>query len=268
MTTSPLADGAHFTRAFVRPPGASFAAGLTEAGLGAPDLVLARRQHAAYCAALERCGLALTVLPVDDEFPDSTFVEDTAILRADVAILTRPGAVARAGEVARVAPALRQTFVQVRSIEAPGTVDGGDVCQAGTHFLIGLSERTNADGARQLAALLAQSGCSADTIDIRDWRDIGILHLKSALTYLGAGRLAVMAALAAHPALERFQRLLVAPDETYAANCLRLNDTVLIAAGFPRFAADLGALGIATIALDMSEFRKMDGALTCLSLRF
>lgn len=266
MTAQPLADGAHFSRAFVRPPGASFASGLTEAGLGAPDPALARTQHAAYCAALERCGLAVTALPADDEFPDSTFVEDTAILRADVAILTRPGAAARAGEVARIAPALRAAFAQVQTIEAPGTVDGGDVCQAGNHFLIGISARTNAEGARQLAALLAQRGCSADTIDIRGLP--GILHLKSALTYLGAGRVAVMAALATHPALERFERLPVAADETYAANCLRLNDSVLIAAGFPRFAADLAALSIATIALDMSEFRKMDGALTCLSLRF
>jgi|SRR5579859_3310367 len=266
MTTRSAADGAHFSRALVRPPGASFASGLTESGLGAPDVALARTQHAAYCAALERCGLALTVLPADDALPDSTFVEDTAVLRADTAILTRPGAAARAGEVARVAPALRKAFAQMRTIDPPGTVDGGDVCQCGDHFLIGLSGRTNAEGARQLAALLLQQGCSADTIDIRGLP--GILHLKSALTYLGAGRIAVMAALAAHPALERFQRLLVAPDETYAANCLRLNEHVLIAAGFPHFAADLAALGIATIALDMSEFRKMDGALTCLSLRF
>jgi len=266
MTNTHVADGVHFSRALVRLPGAAFAAGLTEAGLGAPDLALARAQHAAYCAALERCGLVLTALPAADDFPDATFVEDTAVVRADTAILTRPGATARAGEVARVAPVLHQAFAQVRTIEAPGTVDGGDVCQLGNHFLIGLSGRTNAEGARQLSALLAEQGCSADTIDIHGLP--GILHLKSALTYLGEDRIAVMAALAAHPALARFRHLPVAAEETYAANCLRVNDRVLIAAGFPRFADDLAALGIDAIALDMSEFRKMDGALTCLSLRF
>src|SRR5579863_1077082 len=117
-------DGAMmFTHAIVRPPAANFADGLTNADLGKPDLTKALDQHAHYCAALERCGLALTYLPTDADFPDSTFVEDTAVAACDFAILARPGAAARAGEVAGIEPALRAAFPRIDAIAAPGTLD-------------------------------------------------------------------------------------------------------------------------------------------------
>ncbi|MEP6940680.1 MAG: arginine deiminase family protein [Rudaea sp.] len=254
------------TRAIVRPPAESFAAGLTTAGLGAPVLGLALEQHARYCATLERCGLDITALAADADFPDSTFVEDTAIVTADFAILTRPGAAARAGEVGRVAAALEAAFDRLHAIAAPGTVDGGDVCQADNHFFIGLSERTNEAGARQLSGLLMREGLTSSIVDMRGVG--GILHLKSAFTYLGDGRIVAIEAIAEHKALAPYEVVRVARGEGYAANLLRLNEFVVIAAGFPRLHEDLDGLAYAVETLDMSEFRKMDGALTCLSLRF
>jgi dimethylargininase len=154
----------------------------------------------------------------------------------------------------------------VHEITAPGTVDGGDICQAERHFFIGVSERTNEEGARQLAAILAREGFTSALVDIRGVA--GILHLKSGISYLGERRVVVIDALAQHAAFRDFEIVRIAPEEAYAANFLRINDHVIIAAGYPRFAADVQALGHETIALDMSEFRKMDGALSCLSLRF
>jgi dimethylargininase len=255
-----------FTRAIVRPPAASFAAGLTSVDLGKPDVELACAQHANYCAALERCGLQLTRLAGDTDFPDATFVEDTAIVTQDFAVLTRPGAAARAGEVARIEPALREMFTRVHAIAAPGTVDGGDICQADRHFFIGVSERTNEEGARQLGAILAQEGYTSASVDIRGIG--GILHLKSGISYLGEHRVVVIDALAQHPAFSDYDIVRIAPAESYAANFLRINDSVIVAAGHPQFAATVRTLGHEVIALDMSEFRKMDGALSCLSLRF
>ncbi len=254
------------TRAIVRPPSASFALGLTDADLGPPDLALALEQHARYCAALEQCGLRLSRLPADEAYPDSTFVEDTAILTPDCAILTRPGAASRAGEVVSIAAALPPFYARMRHIEAPGHVDGGDVCEADGHFFIGISARTNAAGAQQLAALLANEGFSAALVDIRGVA--GILHLKSGISYLGERRLVAIDALAGDPALRGYEVVRIAHEESYAANFLRINRHVVISAGFPRFAASVNDFGYPVIALDMSEFRKMDGALSCLSLRF
>ena len=253
------------THAIVRPPPPTFFRGLTSADRGAPDFALAQAQHAAYCAALEQCGLQLTRLPAAAEFPDSPFVEDAAVLTPQCAILTRPGAPSRAGEVALIEPALRERFATVHRIEAPGTVEGGDVCQAGEHFFIGISERTNEHGARQLAALLARYGYTSALIDIRTVP--GILHLKSGICSLGDNRLTLIDTMAGVADLAGFEVVRLHPREHYAANCLRINDRVLVAAGNPRLESTLGELGYAVVALDTSEFRKMDGALTCLSLR-
>ena len=145
-----------FTHAIVRPPADTFAAGITSSSLGAPDLALALEQHEAYCRTLERLGLSLVRLAPDPDFPDSTFVEDAAIVTTRSAILTRPGAASRAGEVAALGAVLGEWFPELAEITAPGTVDGGDVCEAGQHFFIGLSDRTNSEGAAQLAEWLAR----------------------------------------------------------------------------------------------------------------
>lgn len=258
-----------FTHAIVRPPGDSFAAGITSetsALLGPPDLELALAQHEAYCRALERLGLSLTRLPADPDFPDSTFVEDAAIVTPHGATLTRPGAASRLGEVDSLNLALREWFPDLAAITAPGTVDGGDVCEAGGHVFLGLSERTNPVGAAQLAEWLAGQGLSSSVIDIR--RMSGMLHLKSGLSWLGERRLLAVQEVAGQAALHGWEVVRVPAGEDYAANCVRVNGSVLIAQGFPATAALLGELGHKLVALDMSEFRKMDGGLSCLSVRW
>jgi dimethylargininase len=255
-----------FRNAIVRPPPPNFGDGLTTVDLGAPDHALALVQHEAYCAALERCGLALTRLPADPRHPDSSFVEDTAILTDGRAILARPGAATRRGEITPMRKTLATFYDRLEAIEDPGTLDGGDVCEADGHVFIGLSHRTNEEGARQLAAFLAEGGMTSATIDIRAIH--GILHLKSGLAYVGRGRVVATQALAAHPALERYQVLTVDRDEDYAANCILVNDRILVPSEHPRALAALEHLDFEPIALDASEFRKMDGGLSCLSLRF
>ena len=255
-----------FRNAIVRPPGRSFANGLTTASLGLPDLSLALDQHAAYCRALESCGVAVTVLPASQEFADAPFVEDTAIVSDGRALTTIPGAPSRTGEVASVREALAAFFDGVDALEAPATLDGGDVCEGDDRVFVGISHRTNAAGVRQLARWLARTGRRTATVDIRDLDSI--LHLKSGMAYIGDGRYAVAGVL--RPRLELHDRHIVRvePEESYAANCVRVNDAVLVPDGFPGLARRLEALGYATIALDVSEFRKLDGGLSCLSLRF
>ncbi len=255
-----------FTRAIVRRPATNFAEGLTNANLGAPNYRRALKQHDAYCVALEKCGVTLDRLAPDPNYPDSTFVEDTAVLTRRGAVLARPGASSRAGEVASMRDALTTFFPSLLAIQAPGTLDGGDVCEAGDHFFIGISERTNEAGARQLAEVLGSFNYTSSFVDIRGVK--GVLHLKSGLASLGEGRLAVIAALSSRAEFRDYDLVSVNADEEYAANCVRVNDRVLVAAGYPKFEGRLRDLGYETIALDMSEFRKMDGGLSCLSLRF
>jgi dimethylargininase len=253
-----------YTHALVRPPASNFGDGLTSCNEGAPDIALALDQHRAYCHAIEECGLEITELPADPLYPDGTFVEDTAIVMAHGAVALRPGAPSRVGEVASVIAALRPHFREIAQIFAPGTVDGGDVCEADGHFLIGLSSRTNEQGARQLARLLGDLQCTSSIVDIRGNR---LLHLKSGLAYLGNGCMAVTAEFARHPALSRYEKIPVQAEERFAANCIRVNDRLLVAAGYPKFADALAAKRFNIVQLEMSEFRKMDGGLSCLSLR-
>jgi len=256
----------NFHRAIVREVSADFAEGLTTADLGAPDVALARDQHRAYVEALRDCGLEVTVLPEHAGLPDAVFIEDAAVLLPHSAVLTRPGAPSRAAEVAALAPAIAGFFPSVRAIEAPGTLDGGDVCDAGRLHFIGVSHRTNEAGAFQLARLLESEGRPSVVVDIRDVP--GILHLKSGIAWIGDERLVAVEPLAGHPALAGFEIVPVAPGEDYAANCVRIRETILVAAGYPRFEESLSAHGYPMIALDVSEFRKMDGGLSCLSLRW
>jgi len=261
---------AMLTNAIVRPPSANYAQALTTSNLGAPNHERVLQQHAAYCEALEECGLTLTRLAADERYPDSTFVEDTAVVTDRGAILTRPGATSRVGEVESIAEALAGFYSKLRSIQQPGMLDGGDVCEAErggrSHFFIGISQRTNKTGAQQLAAWLASYDCTSSFIDIRGVKNI--LHLKSGLAYLGDNRLVVIDALAAHSEFRSYELVRVTADQEYAANCVRLNDRVVLAAGYPGFERTLRDLGYETIALEMSEFQKMDGGLSCLSLRF
>jgi len=254
------------TRAIVRVPAKNFDAGLSTVSLGAPVFERVLEQHERYCEALVECGLALTRLEADERYPDSTFVEDTAVVTAHGAILMRPGAESRAGEVAAIKPALEEFFGAMPGIEAPGTVDGGDICEAGEHFFLGLSHRTNEEGARQLARHLRALGYTSSTVDVRAMTRI--LHLKSGIAYLGEDTLVVMEEMAERLEFAGFDLVRVSEEERYAANCVRVNERVLVAKGYPRLEAALRERGFEPLALEMSEFRKMDGGLSCLSLRF
>jgi dimethylargininase len=243
---------------------------------------LALAQHEAYCSALEQCGLTLTRLEPDPTQPDSTFVEDTAVITTQCAVIMRPGAPSRAGEIPSIKDVLAEFYPSALSVQPPGTIDGGDVCEAGEHFFIGISRRTNEAGARQLAEMLASFGYTTSFVDIlRSGRGVpsmthaqdarathDILHLKSGIAYLGDNRLVVIDELANRSELSNYDLVRVSDDEMYAANCLRVNDHVLLAAGYPVLDGKLRELGYQTIVLDVTEFQKMDGGLSCLSLRF
>jgi len=278
-----------FSKAIVRSPSRTFAEGLTTAGLGAPDYRRALEQHAAYGAALEECGLELIRLEADERHPDSCFVEDAAVIAessADYAdsksddlraarmqaILTRPGAPSRQEEVVSMRSELARLFPSLCEIRSPGTLDGGDVCEAGPHFFIGISERTNEDGARELAEILTTYGYTSSFVDIRtharDARATSLLHLKSGVAYLRDKTLVITDTLAYREEFHEYDLLRVEPGEEYAANCIEVNGRVLIAAGHPRFAKKLCELGYETMELEMSEFQKMDGGLSCLSIRW
>jgi dimethylargininase len=256
------------TRAIVRPPSLNFSDGLTTVSLGLPVYEIALKQHAAYCIALEDCGLTVTTLEADPRYPDSTFVEDTAVLTESGAMLMRPGAPSRQGEVQSIGEVLRSLLpaAHLQNIQAPGTVDGGDICEAGNHFFIGISQRTNQAGAEQLAAWLALSGFTSSFIDIRE--ETSLLHLKSGLAYLGENRLVVTEAFAQREEFAGYEHVPVRSTEEYGANCVRINDYVLIPSGCVKLRDSLERSGYRTIALEMSEFQKMDGGLSCLSLRF
>ncbi|HEX5007377.1 MAG TPA: arginine deiminase family protein [Hyphomonadaceae bacterium] len=255
-----------FSHALLRLPGENLASGLTDANEGAPDVAIALAQHQGYCEALADCGLSLTVLPADARYPDGCFVEDTAIVTPRGAIITRPGAPSRRGEVDVIAAALQGLFPRIPRIEAPSTVDAGDVCEADGHFLIGLSARTNEAGAHALEAHLIDLGYRSDIIDIRQVRSL--LHLKTGIAYLGEGRMLATADVPRARALAAYEVVEVPHEERYAANALRVNERVLVAGGYPRTREAIESLGFQTVAVEMSEYRKLDGGLSCLSLRW
>jgi len=250
-----------YKSALVRKPGSNFASGLTHGNLGLANAQKAMLQHEAYCDTLASLGLALRLLEADPDYPDGCFVEDTAIILDDLAVVTSPGHPARAGETRAVRKELEGRFA-ISTIEEPGTLDGGDVLRVGKRFFIGLTERTNQEGARQLQSILEDHGMAVAIIEVRRF-----LHLKSGVTGLDDDAILCIEEYAAHESFAGIARKLVVPDsEEYAANCLSVNGRVIIADGFPGTRSILEKAGLKVIALNTTEFQKMDGALTCLSL--
>lgn len=236
--------------------------GLSTAGLGPPDPELALIQHAGYVQALEACGLEVTVLEADEDYPDSTFVEDAALLTRSCAIITKPGAPSRRGETDSIREVLSEFYSEIEEIRSPGTVEGGDIMMVGDHFYIGLSKRTNLEGARQVIDHLTRHGLSGSTVSFGE-----LLHLKTGIAYLENDTIAATGEYLEIEEFRKFKRIEIDADEAYAANCLWLNGTVLVAAGFPKAAGKIAAAGYPIIAVEVSEFRKLDGGLSCLSLR-
>lgn len=254
-----------YTHAIVRRPGRDLADGITTAKLGAPDYERALRQHACYVHALVETGVGILALDPLPGYPDAYFVEDVAVVLPEVAVITRPGAASRRGEEVAIAPVLAR-HRPILHIVPPGTMDGGDVLVVGQSVFVGISSRTNEAAAQQLSIMLEGLGYRVVPISVATG-----LHLKSSVCTVAENTL-----LVAHrartgwsgEALSHLRTVSVADGEQDAANALFVNDRILMAAGFPETHRRLEALAVPIVELDVSEARKMDGGLTCMSIRF
>lgn len=249
------------TFAITRTPAPTMEFGITEANLGKPDHELALGQHAEYVEALKSIGLEVLNLPPTPEYPDAHFVEDTAVVTPGAVVISRPGAESRRGEEETIEPVVARHRPVLR-IEIPGTLDGGDVMATDNVFFIGISRRTNEDGARQLGEILERCGAKWRVIQVHEG-----LHLKSCASYLGENTLLLEESLAEAPEFGSFKKILAAGAEKGAASSLTVNETLFVPKGFPLTAAKLEAAGYSPMELDISEMQKMDGGLTCLSIR-
>lgn len=252
-----------FTRAIVKRPCKNMINGITTADLGAPDYDLAVTQHAAYVRTLERCGLSVTTLPAEEGYPDSVFIEDTCLMTPRCAVITRPGDDSRKGEIQAVREAVTLLGLPVEAITAPGTLDAGDIMMVGSHFYVGLSARTNREGFDQLAAILNRYGMTASAVGLTS-----VLHLKTGISYLEDNVLLVWGEFVSKPELSGFDLIRVPEEEGYAANSVWINGSVLVPKGYEKTAALIEERGYKIETVDVSEYRKLDGGLSCLSLRF
>lgn len=225
------------------------------------DIERAQAQHEAYCRALQACGCEVIRLPAEAAFPDSVFVEDVALAFDEVAVATRPGVESRRDEGAAVLEVLG-SFRRLLPIEAPGTLDGGDVLRIGRRVFVGISARSNAAGREQLRELLAPHGYSVEGVATRD-----CLHLKSAVTQVAEDTLLVNPKWLADAApFAGYRRIEVDPAEEHAANAVRIGDALVYPDCFPRTLERLRAAGIAVTTVDVSELQKAEGAVTCCSV--
>ncbi|MFN2158742.1 MAG: hypothetical protein ACK2TW_02190 [Anaerolineales bacterium] len=251
-----------YTYAIARKPGKNFHEGITTANLGEPKFDLMVKQHYRYTETLKSLGLDVILLDPLADCPDGYFVEDTAVVTPEIAIITNPGAATRRGETSSIEKTLSK-FRKISRISAPGTLDGGDVLAVENNFFIGISKRTNLSGANQLGVILEKQGYSWSPIEV-----IGGLHLKSSVNYIGENTLITTGRYASLEDFRPYQKIVLGPDETPAANSLWINCHLLVPFGYPSAAEKLNASGIPIIQLDVSEALKMDGGLTCMSLRF
>jgi dimethylargininase len=226
------------------------------------DVAAAREQHAAYERCLAALGCELRRLPEAPELPDAVFVEDTAVVLDELAVLARPGAESRRAELSAVEEALAACR-RLHRIEAPGTLDGGDVLVLGRLLYVGLSRRTNAAGAQQLGSAVAPYGYRMAPVAIE-----GCLHLKSAVTRVGGEALLIQRAWVAADAFVGWDLIDVDPGEPQAANALRVGETVVVADAYPRTRERLERRGLAVFAVDLSELAKAEAGVTCCSLIF
>lgn len=255
-----------YSHVIVRRPCKALVNGITS-GLypGKPDYELACRQHDAYIEALRACGAEVTVLPADEQYPDSCFVEDPAVLTRECAIITNPGAESRNGEKKGILEAVRKFYPEekIEYICPPGTLEGGDVMMVGDHFYVGRSARTNAEGIRQFAEILAKYGMTCSEVELQK-----VLHLKTGINYLENNIMLVSGEFTEKAEFASYHRVVIPEEKAYAANCIWVNDTVIVPEGYPNVLEAVKECGYRTLVVDTSEFRKLDGGLSCLSLRF
>ena len=257
------ADSARFDSAIVRRPAASVVNGLRAEDRGSPSLAGVSAEHQAYIEALAAAGVSVQVLEPLEAFPDSIFVEDPALVFTEGAILLHPGAPSRAGETEFIEPVLRDRFKTLLAI-SEGFADGGDVLTLPGKVMIGLSARTDRSGAQALAKCLLQLGRRSQIVETPP----GVLHFKTDCSLLDDETILSTARLAASGVFTGKRVLLTPPGEEAAANALRVNDLVLVGAGFPATRAMLEKNGYRVAALQTGEIGKIDAGLSCMSLRW
>lgn len=252
-----------FSNAIVRPPTPSLINGLTSSNLGVPDYSLALKQHTVYTETIKQLGLKVQILPGMESYPDSTFIEDVALCTPSCAVITNPGADSRRGEIVGIRKVLAEYYSDIHEITFPGTIEAGDVLMVRNIYFIGISKRTNTEGADQLTDILDKHNMKGIKIPLTK-----MLHLKSGVSYLENNIVLILGELSVKPEFAGFEKIIVDDNESYAANSLWINGKVLIPEGFPETRYKIERAGFETIVLDVSEFRKLDGGLSCLSLRF
>jgi dimethylargininase len=253
-----------FSRAITRRPASSIINGLRAEDIGTPDLEQMLADHAHYVATLKKTGAEVIELPPLDDYPDAVFVEDTALCLPQGAILMRPGAPSRMGEVAEMEPTLRAVYDDVRQINGPGHIEGGDILITGREVLVGRSNRTDAAGVAELAGILAEWGHTLREV----FTPPGVLHFKTDCSLLDGETILSTKRLDASGCFEGYRVLHVAEGEEAAANSIRFNQYVVCPAGFPRTAEMLNRAGYEVVEINNSECAKLDGGMSCLSLRF
>jgi len=224
------------------------------------DVALAKTQHRQYCEALQELGLTLIWVKGDNSLPDSCFVEDTAVILDEKAVICNMKVKSRAKEVVEVARVLEK-IEDICYIKPPAMIDGGDVLKIEDRVLVGLTGRTNVHAVHQLKEIVGDDGFEVVPVKVRN-----VLHLKSACTYLGQNHVIVARGRFDSDVLREYSKIVVPRGEEYAADCLAVNGTVLIANGHPKTRKLIEREGFVVTELDVSEFRKGDGALTCLSI--
>ena len=255
-----------FNHAIVRTPCPKICDGITSAPeLGQPIYEKALEQHAKYIEALKACGVDVLVLPAMEEYPDSCFVEDVAVVNDKCAIITNPGADTRKGETAGIIEAIGRFYTEEQTghIVAPGTLEGGDVMKCGDTYYVGLSARTNQEGFDQFAAFMGKYGFKSVLVPLEL-----VLHLKTGVNYLENNKMLVSGEFVDKPEFAQYERIVIPDEEAYAANCIWMNGTVIVPEGYPAVLEAVKGAGYPVLTVDTSEFRKIDGGLSCLSLRF
>lgn len=252
-----------FDQAIVREPAPCVVDGLRAGDHPGPSYEGVLAEFRAYVAALEQAGLTVETLPALAAFPDAVFAEDPAFVLPEGAIVLRPGTPSRLGEAAEIRPALRRRFERVLELDK-GYADGGDVLILPDEILIGLSGRTDQDGAQRFVELVLELDRCARVVETPP----GVLHLKTACALLDQETVVATPALASSSAFNGLEVLVTPEGEEKAANLLRLNDHLLIGADYPRTADMIARRGYEPVALAVSEIRKVDAGLSCLSLRW
>lgn len=253
-----------FERALARTPGDSAVEGIRDIDRGPPSIGALRREHDAYVAALRASGVTVEVLPALEAYPDSLFVEDTALVFPEGAIVLRPGAPSRFGEAEAIAPVLRRHFAECIGMPGPGFADGGDVLVTPETVYIGLSKRTDEVGAAALVECLAHFGRRGRVVT----PPAGLLHLKTGCGLLDDETVLATGALAASGLLAGLRCIEVAEGEDEAANALRVNDFVLIDDRCRRTIDRLDRAGYRAVPVAVREAGKLDAGLSCMSLRW